>query len=469
MMAPAPVAAAANPAETPARMTRAPFGDGSCPFAVWVNYSRALVEGYGSTISFRVENEGALPIENAELSISSRGLSGESMMRIRRLAPAAKANLLAEVEVARSGHYVMQVSASWDQAGQHYSYRGQRPLRIYKAPDNSNIVINIGDIQSNTGGGANQALGAEYGDVQISNLIEKGTIKTVNDLLDLELAENFQPIELELNWEESRQAVGGRHVGINLRIPNDFLATAQAATCCTFEPTAGEDSPIPFRLVARREFRLGRGRADSDFIAWLMPRSTNNDERTKRISKVHAVAEAKANEIFLRDNASANGSLFDKHPLDEAGTKLTRQGMLTLGGELEVEFTRHDAAADLDPAISNLRQWSGPSENVAPPIRGAVRFDIIAGQSQPLNALWLLTDAAFGTSRGNALVLDDAALAEVQGRLHHFRGCFWIENIVENSAVKINGRAIRAGDIVPLATGMQVSLGSKTWRVRTDS
>lgn len=454
-----------------AKLTRSPFGgEDDCAFALWLNFPHALVDGHAGTLMFRLENDSPAPIENIELYASSRGLSGETLSRVRRLAPGARHEVLAEVEAARSGHFVLQIAASWDQGGQRFAYQGRHPLRIYKSPDNSNIVINIGDIQSNTGGGANQALGAEYGDVQISNLIEKGAIKTVNDLLDLELPENWRRVDLELDYEVSRYDSGfrGGVAGAGLQIPPALLATVQPATLCVFENTGADASPLTLKLVARPQFRLGRARAEADFVAWVLPRSPANDEKSLRVSKVHAIAELNAQGITVRDNASANGTLFDNVPLDENGTGLPRQGRLQLAGAVELDFDRIAPDAEQDPVIGNARAWNGPAAK-PPGARGAVRFEVVADEPQPLNAVWLLSDAAFGSSRSNAITLVETGVAEVQGRFYHFRGCFWIETLAANSAVQLDHLTLRPGEIAPLATGQQLRIGARTWRVKLEA
>src|SRR5690606_23587878 len=99
---------------------------------------------------------------------------------------------------------------------------------------------------------------------------------------------------------------------------------------------------------------------------------------------------------------------------------------------------------------------------------GAVRFEVVADETQPLNALWLLSDASFGTSRSNAIPLADDALGEVQGRFHHYRGAFWIEALAENSAVQLDHLTLRPGEIAPLATGQRLRIGSRTWRLKLE-
>jgi hypothetical protein len=432
-----------------------------------INFSHMLVAGHATTFDVRLTNAEHQPLENIEISIESRGLNGQVGATWRRLVPGQSPIKMVEVEPARAGNFVLQIAAGWEAGGQRFAYRGQRPLRILQTPDAGNIQISIGDIQSNAGTGANQGLGADYGEVNISNLL--GGIKTLNDLLELDLPEKFHPVPLELDYELSRQAIdlNARRSGEALHIPGAFLATVSPGTLCHFEPADGPSPAVPFRLVARTQFRLGRARAEADFVAWVFPRNEANDERSKRVSKINALLEARADGLHIRDNASSNGSALDGHPLDAAGTALERRGRVMLGGAVEIDIARFDSGRPGEPPVANHRQWNGPGQP-AVPARGAVRCEVLAETSQPLNAVWLLTDAAFGTSRSNPVIFDWPELAEIQGRFHHYRGCFWIENLAEGGLVRVDQHTLRPGDLVPLATGQQIRLGSRMFRVRIE-
>lgn len=469
----APVSTAPLPKENSAapfaaRRTRAPFGPELCPIEVAVNFSRMLVAGHATTLELRVSNTEPQPLEHLEVSLESRGFSEAANATWRRLAPGAPPSKIVEVEPARAGNFVLQIAATWESGGQRYAYRGQRAMRVLQAPESGNIQISIGDIQGNAGTGANQGLGADYGDVSISNLL--GGIKTLNDLLELELPEKFHAVPLELDYEVSRKAfdLHKRQAGEALRIPPALLSTVQPGTCCTFDPADGSALPVPFRLVARPQLRLGRARAEADFIAWVLPRSTANDERSMRVGKIHTVAETRAEGLLVRDNASANGTVLDGQMLDQAGTLLERRGRLVLGGAVEVEIARFDSSRPGEPPISNACNWNGPA-GTPPRLRGAARCEVLATEPQPLNAAWLFTDAAFGTSRSNPVVLEWTELAEIQGRFHHYRGCFWLENLAETGVVRVDNHFLRPGEIVPLATGQQVTLGNRTFRLKVEA
>ena len=94
-----------------------------------------------------------------------------------------------------------------------------------------------------------------------------------------------------------------------------------------------------------------------------------------------------------------------------------------------------------------------------------MNFTPTSCELSPFNALWLLTDAAFGSSGANPLTLADAGLSEVQGRFHWYRGAFWLESIAPNNALRVNGRTLYPGEIAPLVNGMLLGLGSTDYRI----
>ena len=55
-------------------------------------------------------------------------------------------------------------------------------------------------------------------------LASAGTVHTLNDLLDLELPENFEPLELTLDYEVSMRALAQEEAGARnrLQIPGSF-------------------------------------------------------------------------------------------------------------------------------------------------------------------------------------------------------------------------------------------------------
>lgn len=438
------------------------------PLGVSLNFDRILVERNPSTLEILIENRTSQTLQNVEILLESpRTLLAPLRLGSRKLAPGQNIRRRLEIEPSRPGNFVLQGSVMFDQAGEKQSFIANRALRVNAIPDASQVTVNIGDIQSNRGGGSNANLGAEYGEVNISNLVDGKTIRTLNDLLDLELPERFEPLELELDYQLSLASISVAREGLarSLRIPPHLLAVSQPGQSLRLTPTDG--SAFSLTLVGRREFSLGRSRHEADFPTWFWPRSAENDECTARISKKHLVAQIDdCGVLSLRDNGSSNGSCYNGHFLSKGEMfPIERRGVLALATKYEIDLLHLPSRLSKDgPPISNLRHWHGPEPQKFP-FAGAVRFNPTACEQTPFQTIWLLSDGEFGSSQSNPIVLDATDLAEIQGRFLYYRGCFWLENAVENSAVDLDGRPLVAADIAPLGSGQILRLGSRSYRV----
>jgi hypothetical protein len=439
------------------------------PLGVSLNFDRILVERNPSTLEILIENRTSQILQNVEILLESpRTLHSPLRVGSRKLAPGQSIRRRLEIEPSRPGNFVLQGSVMLDQGGEKQSFIANRALRVNAIPDASQVTVNIGDIQSNRGGGSNANLGAEYGEVNISNLVDGKTIRTLNDLLDLELPERFEPLELELDYQLSLASISVAREGLSrtLRIPPHLLPISQPGKSLRLTPTDGSDYSLT--LVGRREFSLGKSRHESDFATWFWPRSPENDELTLRISKKHLVAKVNdLGELSIRDNGGQNGdSRYNDHFLSKGeAIAIDRRGVLTLATKYVIDLLHLPSRLPKEgPSISNLRLWHGP-EPQKYPFSGAVRFNPTSCKQTPFQSIWLLSDGEFGTSQSNPIVLDAMGLAEIQGRFLYYRGCFWLENAVENSAVDLDGRPLLAADIAPLASGQLLRLGSGSYRV----
>jgi hypothetical protein len=104
-----------------------------------------------------------------------------------------------------------------------------------------------------------------------------------------------------------------------------------------------------------------------DFVTWFMPRSIENDQLTKRISKLHVVRELENRSIVRRENKTANATTFNGQDLSQGREiVLDRRGILSLAGSYSLDvmpFLLNPAEA---PAISNIRHWTRPGMAASP-------------------------------------------------------------------------------------------------------
>jgi TIR domain len=432
------------------------------PLRVLLNFNHVVVAGHPSTFQIIVENTGAAVLKQIEILMESRGLEQPARKVVPKLAPAQSQRHLFEIEPIRSGNFALQCTIKCQEDVKQIALVGSRSLRINEAPGTSNVVISMKDLKGNSAGAETKA----GKDSNLSNLVPAGTIRTLNDLLDLELAENFEPLELTLDYEVSMRALAQEEAGARhrLQIPGSFLNQAQEGTLLKLEPAEAHNREI--RLVARSSFSLGRSREEADFLTWFWPRNEANDQKTRRISKKHCILDVHGFKLHVRDNETSNRTTLGGQELAaKEGEPLERRGILKIANIYSLDITPFPSNAPEGPAIANLRNWSGAQTETAPTIRGSVRFIPMTPQVLPQNSTWLLTDGAFGTSRANPIIVDIRSLAEIQGRFYHHLGGFWIESSVNNGAVHINGARLEPGFIVPLVTGQTVKFGETSFRV----
>jgi hypothetical protein len=235
------------------------------------------------------------------------------------------------------------------------------------------------------------------------------------------------------------------------------------------EPVEGTPEEVrAIHLVARTEFNLGRSRDDADFLTWFWPRSRQNDERTKRLSKVHVTATRAGEKLVLRDARSANRSTFEGHPLSFTDDDvLGQRGTLILGHEYHIDVAPFDSTLPGGLRIANGGDWGGPPEyEVA--LRGAVRFMPINSELALRNAVWIFTDANIGCSRLNPIILDAPGTAEVEGRFHYYRDSFWVEALETGNGVIVDGDELEPREIVPIIDGSEITIAGVTFRAAVD-
>jgi hypothetical protein len=450
-------------------------GGAENPIDLWLNFPRALVAGFGSIIEARLENPGDIPLQNIELILESKGLRENVQTTCRHVAAGGSAYLCLEVMPNGAGNFVLRCNIKGRKKDRAYALRGTIPITINIAPESANLTANLSGIQRVRGTGPVSAFGHEFGAENISNLLLPGSVQTINDLLNTTFPEAFGKVRLELNYEVTQSALTQLNTGAGCGwiIPPQFLGNTQSGTILILEPISGPAAPtiLPIHLVAREKFRISRSLPpNGDFLTWFWPRSEENDEKTKRLSKKHVVAAVHGDKLILRDEGSANGATFEGHPLfTDRDEVLDQRGTLILAHEYHLDITPFESTVSRGLQIANERDWPGP-----PVVRrfgtkwGSVRFTPINSEIAQYHALWFFTDANFGHSPLNPIMINASGLAEVEGRFHYHRQNFWIEDLPEGTVVSVERHQLAPREIVPLATGNVIEIGKVTFRARIE-
>lgn len=428
-----------------------------------------LVAGHRSIIEIRLENSGSSAVEEVDFSIDSKGIAQPLGWRPRRIDAGLSKTRILEIDPLEAGHYVLRIQVAFFRSGQRLSLTGQTHLQILESPNNPDLHINIQDIQCNRGSAANQGLGAEFGNVEIRDLVGKEIYQNLNDLLTAERSTEFEPVELELDYEISAVSMTtqrGSHSRERM-IARPFIGSASTARTLHLVPV---DSSLPtVRLTARPGYCLGRSRSECDLVTWFLPRSETNDNRTRRLSKIHAVCELRENRLWFRDNGSANGSRWDGIEADaETGLEMDERGEILLGRDFPVSVRCFPAGKEASIRIRNLRSWNGSTGNTSEtslPHFAAARFTPTGDPAGP-QTCWVLSMATFGTSRSNPLILTGPGIEEIHGIFRFLHGQFWVEPAAQ-ARVEVDGTPLRSSEMAPLCRGQRIQLGETTLRIET--
>lgn len=439
--------------------------------ALWLNFPRALVAGYGSIVEAKIENTGGESLEHLSVMLESNGLAESIEVVCRHIGPGNWTRKQIELTPVKAGNFVLRCNVKSTRAAQAYAFRGGVPITINVVPDPANFVFNIGDIQLNRGGGGSTGLAPEFKATNIGQLVAPDAIRSLNDLLNLSFPESYGKVPLELDYEVSQVAISQSAAPKSSAwtIPKPFLDRVQTGTKLKLEPVEGTAPDIrALHLVAREEFHLGRSRENADFLTWFWPRSPQNDERTKRLSKVHVSAARAGDKLVLRDAGSANRSTFEGHTLSFTDDDvLGQRGTLILGHEYHIDIAPFESTLTGELRIANAQSWDGPPEYEAP-MGGAVRFMPINSELALRNAVWIFTDANIGCSRLNAIILDAPGAAEVEGRFHYYRDNFWLEALESGNGITVDGYELEPRDIVPIVDGSEITIAGVTFQAAVE-
>ena len=435
---------------------------GEAPISLALYFPSPWWGGEPATLQLELRNLTSKPVEHLEISLLSRAfrevlnesfavLPGREMLRFSLQAiPAA------------AGQFLLTCTVKLKTGGQVKNYIGARVIWVNPVPAPEQYPLPPERVRVNRG-----ATGSHLQEVR--EAASQGTLPPLRDWAAAQavvLPELYEPLELGLDYQLSVSALEESSQRQELYIPRLFITNAQTGTKLKLNP-ANPNEGQGLHLVARSTFKIGRSRLDSDYVTWFWPRSHANDERTRHLSRVHVILEIREGRPMLRDAGSAAGSNYDGQPLSvEKWEPILRRATLVLAGEYYLEVHPAPGMPAGQLVIKNLQLWSGPHDSPPPALRGAVHFTPMNTMVAHHDAIWLFSDATFGSSRSNAIVLPAAQeVGEVQGRFHYACGGFWLESVARNELVRVNYYALKPGEVAPLINGQLVQLGKVNYHV----
>ena len=432
-----------------------------------LNFPRILVADYPSFIEVVVCNDTGFPLRDAAvvLDCPMLGLNGKRE-QLPDLADGQQTVRHIDVTPQRAGSQPVRCTLEIIDGRSAVQLIGVcGSYLIYEKPENLNsLSIVVQDIQSHRSDGDKGEFGSIKGDVSL-NFTDLVNIKSVNDLLRVQLPDAYQPVLLERSTAGSTQAT-------YLSIPGPFLNVFEPVDVAMLTPHHPDLGAIRISSF-NAEVLLGRNGEAVDLVTHFMPADAENQKRTQLLSRVHAKLSLSGHPLMLQASAISANSLVcvgstAVRPGDTA--KLPDLEMLTLGAP-PADFRIRCAVRSQNPPrpirIANLQKWIGQrtTESFAETDEqdsGRVDLDLTNSQPARWRLQWFHRSVSFGRSKGANITFDLPSLDAIHGYLHHRRGTFWIECASPSShSIVVNDYPLADGDILPLKDGNTLLIGGE--------
>lgn len=436
------------------------------PLQLAIHFPGVLMAGCPSRLQLQIRNLTPQPLKHVKLRLHSRGLKAAAAAQIELLAPQQPTVCPFQVEPSRAGVFILWCEVLLKVRDQCQHLTARRLLAINARPADEASLPDARDLHTNHAVSDESLAVQGFRDSPLSNYPEAAEVKSLSDLLAFPLPERYQALSLTEDWHLSLPVANALTAPQSRRliIPRQFRRYVQPGRLLRLIP-AEAGAARELHLVARNTFHIGRSRKRADLVTWFHPPSAINDDRTQHLSKVHVVCKCEDGRLFVQDAESKCGTFFEGEKMPPLEWfPLEGRSLIALADEYFLEAQPLDTACPDGPEIINLSLWPGPTEP-RPARQGAVRFLPADMELAHHNAIWMFTDVTFGRSRSNGVVFELEGIEPVQGRFHHHRGCFWLENLVANFALHVNGIVLNAREIIPLMDGLDLKVGNVNFRV----
>jgi hypothetical protein len=345
-------------------------------------------------------------------------------------------------------------------------------LTVYERPQSpANVSVIIQDIQSHRSDGDKAEFGGVKGDVNIAvhDLLPK--IQSLNDLIQLELPNDFRAVLLHRSLKTDDTEV--------LRIPNPFLKNYQPADVIHLSPendsSTAEGPLMSWRLCSGSAgVILGRSSQDCDLVTRFLPGTSENAAKSATLSRKHAI-------LRITPEGRFQAEALTSHALVHVGTATAPTGVpvpiqdgevVSLGppmSEFRLSCRLQNVALVRRFRIANFGNCA--ASRVKPPQStnpdwGRAEFECLNSSFSFWNVVWFQAPVPFGSVSDGRIGVNSSDLDSALGYFHHHHGAFWVESCAQrDGAVVLNGTHLEDGDIAPLQDGSVLELNGMKFRL----
>ena len=457
-----PKEAAIAEVETTDEMTgRAPADETApaAPVLLEMDRGRIYVERYMGVLGFRLSNRSGRRLEDVRLSVSGPRLGGAEDERLVLGPDEQKRPVRISIVPELAGEQVCTITLKFRLDAADHTWTAQPILLALAREENPSVILQRQDVHQVVGEDAEKVGFGQMISNDVKMAIERGSIRTTNDLLMQPQVESWQPVRL------TPVETGVVHVVETLAARRPWLGRASLMWT--------EDGvQARMLLLGKDRVRMGRKRGDNEIVLRLHPRSAQNDRLTRQISgqRPHLSIALKDDGLWLIDHETSNGTRVN-------GTKVNGKVKLRLDGASEV-----DVAGALTLRV--LPHGDGPAgKNVDPRKYEALgKPDALWEAAEAVGLRSVLIErlnnlareeryllvyrwAECGPGTGAELRPPKGSGEDAEFRIIRLGGKLWVENPSGRPTIAVGDVRVPSSHAFPLTAGLQMRLGEADVRV----
>lgn len=431
-----------------------------------IKFPYVLFAGHLSTIQLQIRNHSSQSARDVKISLISRALAFASTSVVDFIGPQQTVMVELPVSPEQAGSFFIWSQIELRMRDTQQQLVASRVLFVNQPPEDPNALPDLRDIHTNHDSLDHDTslLGAK--DQPLSKLAGREAVRNFKDLLDFRLPDNYSPMALQEDWRLNMAEIIRMVKTRPPLIPKSFRRYYHPGNVLKLTPAA--DSGIrAIHFIALPQFLLGRSRKRANLVTWFHPITLpQNEDKTQHLSKVHVTAKHEQGQVCVQDTGSRCGTTIDGMSMPPfAWLPLKQRAILGLANEYFVDVKHLPSGCPQGPQIVNLSLWPGMNDPQPVTPMGAVSFRPRDMELAHHEAVWLFSDVSFGSNAYNPVLLNIEGLAPIQGRFHHYKGCFWLECLVSNYALHLNSIVLSDREIVPLMDGLELKIGHTSFRV----
>ncbi len=214
--------------------------------------------------------------------------------------------------------------------------------------------------------------------------------------------------------------------------------------------------------------RLGKDRSN-DFVLRVLPRSSENDRRSRQISGLHAEVSIETDIVLWRNVNCSNGTLVDGEHIGPTEQAVLRSGMpIRPANVLPLQADIFDGAHFDTPADFSALNALGKPGSFATIPEGRINA-VTLRRTDDLRHLeqYVLVHRGALLGRGPtcAVRIDHPSLSNRHAKLYGLHGGLWIEPMDAASVVVVNGTRLALDELAALTPGTELQCGAVTVEV----